>query len=252
MDGGPNCFQCATSLNSMNNSPAPLSLLCRALVVFSSLSACELWQSSYWQRLGPSLTYCLCKSQQWPPSVHLDAALSLSCLCPIAELSLCQWQPSLSCKWKLAKLEISLSSGWGLCCCSHEKLAATGAVLHLPSSPCLRSKQALMCSSQEEPSLLIVLLLVPTAAQPAKWVYLLCVGPKDQSNPTCGLGCSLPRVDSTRFSLFFWVLLQEHRFWPDRFFSLPTWFLLELSFTLNVLESFCQYPVSFHWELFHI
>lgn len=156
---------------------------------------------------------------------------------------------------EVAKLEISLRSGWGLCCCSHEKLAATGAVLHLPSSPCLRSKQALMCSSQEEPSLLIVLLLVPTAAQPAKWVYLLCVGPKDQSNPTCALGCSTPRVDSTRFSLFFWVLLQEHRFWtwsllfflPDSFW---TFFHLECpSLSANIqlvfIESYLTYRCVF-------
>ena len=73
------------------------------------------------------------------------------------------------------------------------------------------------------------------------------------SHPICGLTHSIPRVGLHQYNLsFLWVPSKEHQSWPNHFSSLPTWLLVYLSYSLVIQESFCQFPVRFQWELFHM
>ena len=74
-------------------------------------------------------------------------------------------------------------------------------------------------------------------------------------HPVCGLTPSLLKVGVQSYNLnFLWVPSQGYKSWPYCFPSLPTQLCVYLSyhFTLVVWESFCQFPVNFQWELFHM
>ena len=179
---------------------------------------------------------CLCKSQQWPPLLHSDAALGLShffvpwlnsllgCGSPHSSGEL---QVEVSRAGTFSQLRLSLLLLWSW---------ETGS--HWGSPP-----SALFALSQEhvsthvlltaESMLPVALLLVPTAAQPAKWACLLCVGPKDWGTQHVAWIARSPGGLHPCFSLFLRVLPQGHRSWPDCFFSLPTWFCLDLSYSLE-------------------
>ena len=123
--------------------------------------------------------------------------------------------------------------------------AAPERLLNLPSPPCHISKPTLACSSQLESRLPTALLLVPLAHQPAKGAGLPCIGPQ-------GWGPSvwLEPLTQGESLLMYWIFPPDtpHRVTgPNLITSLPflpssVWIFLT---ALVVLESLCQFPVSF-------
>ena len=133
-------------------------------------------------------------------------------------------------------------------------LAATRAVFNLPCLPCFRGKAStfMLLTSGLQPS--TALLVVPVALQPAQGAHLPCVGPRNWGAQFVARTSHTPgRVSARVISLFLWVpsrqstganLIAFLLFLPDYL-----WIFLA---ALVVQESFCQFPVSFQWELFHM
>ena len=121
-------------------------------------------------------------------------------------------------------------------------LAASRAVFNLPSMFCFRGKASMCMLLTSGVQSFTALLVVPVT------LHLPCVGPQDwdtQSHPRVCLCLFLPfplrspqTEKSCQLDHFFFLFLPDY-----------VWIFLT---ALVVQESFCQFPVSFQWELFHM
>ena len=91
------------------------------------------------------------------------------------------------------------------------------------------------------------LLLVPPALQPAKGTCLPGVEPLGcGSRSVASVAHSPGRFSTCEIPLLFWVPSQAHRPQPDHFSSFPTWFHVDVSYSLGCTRVFL--PVSVQWD----
>ena len=151
------------------------------------------------------------------------------------------------------ELEGSLSSGRGTLPGEPWETGQPPVQFQSPSLPCTGSKSTHICSSKVETSLPTALLLVPAAFQPVKVAHVPWVGPQD-----CGpqyvawTAHSSERVSVHVIPLLFCVPhlgTDTNLITSLLFLSDYMWIFLA---ALVVPGSFCQFPVHFEWELFHM
>ena len=136
-----------------------------------------------------------------------------------------------SCNMRQAVLEHLLGSGWGIPCGGPGKSLSHLHGFNLPSLPCFRRKKAFMCISWAECRLPSALLLVPPAPQPAKRAV---GGTQDWGTQYVAWTSHPPgQISTCVISSSEFVPSPGARFRPDHFSSLPTWFCVDLSYSLD-------------------
>ena len=134
-----------------------------------------------------------------------------------------------------------------------------------PSSHCSRALWTLTqaqtlfdLSSHAQSRLPTALLLVSAVLWTARGADLPCVGPQDWGIQFVAFTTLSPEQVYIHpsplhvISLFLWVPSQGHRSWPNHFLPLLPNCLCIFLIALVVQVSFCQFPVGFQREFFHM